>query len=78
MDADISLTGRKACVRGRTPLKGASVTARELRGGAALVLAGLAAEGVTQLEGWQFVKRGYEDLLENFQALGGRILKEHG
>ena len=45
---------------------------------AALVLAGLAAEGVTQLEGWQFVKRGYEDLLENLQALGGRIFKEHG
>ncbi|HIR93659.1 MAG TPA: UDP-N-acetylglucosamine 1-carboxyvinyltransferase [Candidatus Egerieimonas intestinavium] len=78
MGADISLTGRRACVRGGPRLAGTGVTARELRGGAALVLAGLAAEGVTQLEGWQFVKRGYEDLLENLQALGGRIFKEHG
>lgn len=78
MGADITLAGRKAFIRGGRRLKGAAVTARELRGGAALALAALAAEGVTEISGWHFVERGYEDLLEGLQALGGRILKEHG
>ncbi|MEG1605053.1 MAG: UDP-N-acetylglucosamine 1-carboxyvinyltransferase [Clostridia bacterium] len=72
MGADIMVTDRIAVIRGGA-LNGAKVAARDLRGGAALVLAGLAAEGVTEVEGAGLIDRGYEKLEDMIFALGGRI-----
>ena len=54
-------------------LTGTQVTAPDLRAGAALVLAGLAAEGHTIVEDIKFILRGYEDFAEKLQSLGGEI-----
>ena len=72
MGADIWASGRMCLVRGGRPT-GARLTARDLRGGAALVLAGLAAEGVTEVEGAGLIDRGYEDLEHMLGRLGGRV-----
>lgn len=57
-------------------MHGEKVFAQELRGGAALVLAGLAAEGRTQVFNPQFVERGYENFCGNLSALGAEIRKD--
>lgn len=72
MGADIMLNGRSARIRG-TALKGNVIEAEELRGGAALVLAGLAAEGETVIQNPFYIERGYEDLYGKLQSLGGNI-----
>lgn len=72
MGADIHIKGREAWIRGGT-LKGARVEAQELRGGAALVIAGLAAEGVTYIENPQYIERGYEDICQDLKMLGAAI-----
>ena len=54
-------------------LKGATVAAHDLRAGAALVIAGLSAEGTTIVENIHFVERGYQNLIEKFTALGADI-----
>ena len=72
MGADILLSDRMAVVRGGR-LTGARVAARDLRGGAALTLAGLCAEGVTEVEGVPLIDRGYEALDEALNALGADI-----
>ena len=72
MGADIFLSDRMAVVRGGR-LTGARVAARDLRGGAALTLAGLCAEGVTEVEGVPLIDRGYEALDEALNALGADI-----
>ena len=54
-------------------MKGARVEAQELRGGAALVIAGLAAEGVTYIENPQYIERGYEDICQDLKMLGAAI-----
>jgi len=72
MGADIKLEGRLAVIKGVEKLTGANVCARDLRGGAALVLAGLAAEGTTVISGIKHIDRGYEDIelkLSNAGAL---------
>jgi|LSQX01.3.fsa_nt_gb UDP-N-acetylglucosamine 1-carboxyvinyltransferase len=73
LGADIKVDGRIAVVRGVPRLSGALVTAKDLRGGAALVLAGLAAEGVTEVEGIEHIDRGYENLGEKLKSLGAEI-----
>lgn len=73
MGADITVTKNRAHIRGKDKLQGTLVTARELRGGAALVLAGLAAQGTTQVQGRHFIDRGYEDIQKDLRCLGGRI-----
>ncbi len=60
-------------VRGRETLHGARVCARELRGGAALVIAGLMAEGESIVEGYPFIYRGYENICRDFRELGARV-----
>lgn len=72
MGADIWMSGRTCVVRGGR-LTGARVSARDLRGGAALVLAGLAAEGVTEVSGVELIDRGYEKLEASIRTLGGKI-----
>ena len=76
MGADIKVEGRSAVVRGVTELQGANVVARELRGGAALVVAALAAAGTTTISGTEFIDRGYEDIEKYLSSCGARIRRE--
>ena len=73
MGADIHVTGSSAMVRGGRRLTGAPVMASDLRAGAALVLAGLAAEGETRVQRIYHVERGYEHLADKLSAVGARI-----
>ena len=73
MGANIKLEGRLAVIKGVSRLTGASVTARDLRGGAALVLAGLAADGETIVSGVKHIDRGYESLEKKLLILGANI-----
>ena len=73
MGADIQISGKTAIVTGTDMLYGATVTARDLRAGAALVIAGLAAKGTTWVKNIHYVERGYEKLIEKFTALGAQI-----
>ena len=75
MGAHILCSGRTAVVRGVEQLYGARVTARDLRGGAALVLAGLRAQGVTQVDRAELIDRGYDHLERQLGALGARIAR---
>ncbi len=73
MGAYIQVEGKTAMVYGKERLHGATVRARDLRAGAALVIAGLAAEGITRVENIHYVERGYERLIEKLTALGAKI-----
>ena len=73
MGAKIEINGKTAEVTGRERLKGTTVIARDLRAGAALVIAGLCAEGTTRVENIHFVERGYENIIEKLTALGANI-----
>lgn len=73
MGADITLEGEQALIRGVPGLSAASVEAGELRGAAALFLAGLNARGVTRIRGCGFADRGYEHFCENLIGLGADI-----
>ena len=76
MGADIRTEGRVAVVCGTERLHGTEVVATDLRGGAALVVAGLAAEGVTTVQGIGHIQRGYADLAGDLRALGARITEQ--
>jgi UDP-N-acetylglucosamine 1-carboxyvinyltransferase len=73
MGADIRTEGRHAIVRGVDRLSGAPVTASDVRAGAALVLAGLVAEGETVVYGGEHVDRGYSDLAATLRSLGADV-----
>ena len=73
MGADIRTEGRHAVVRGVDRLSGAPVRALDVRAGAALVLAGLAADGETPVLDPHHVDRGYADLAGQLQALGADV-----
>ncbi|MBQ7341375.1 MAG: UDP-N-acetylglucosamine 1-carboxyvinyltransferase [Oscillospiraceae bacterium] len=73
MGADILINGKTAIVTGVENLRGAKVQAHDLRAGAALVIAGLSAQGTTEVENIHFIERGYERLVEKFSALGADI-----
>jgi len=73
MGADISIEGNTAIVRGRPKLQGAPVMATDLRASASLVLAGLAAEGVTEVSRVYHLDRGYTLLEEKLSGVGARI-----
>lgn len=73
LGADISVEGRKAVVRGPTKLQGTTVMASDLRASAALVLAGLAAEGETVVDRIYHLDRGYETMEVKLSQLGARI-----
>lgn len=77
MGARIQLDSRDALIEGGAELKGCRVFAEELRGGAALILAGLAAEGTTVVENPHFIERGYEDICRVITALGGTIERKY-
>ncbi|MHB1005223.1 MAG: UDP-N-acetylglucosamine 1-carboxyvinyltransferase [Chloroflexota bacterium] len=76
MGARIGVTGQTANIEGPAHLKGTTVRALDLRAGAALVLAALAAEGETVIEEIRHLERGYEDVVGKLAALGASIRKE--
>lgn len=78
MGANISINGECATIFGGASLKGCEVYAQELRGGAALILAALAAEGVTTLWGYHYILRGYADIFEDLRSLGALVMKDTG
>ena len=73
MGAYIQLAGRAAMVSGVGRLHGAAVRSTDLRGGAALVVAGLGAEGTTQVSELRHIRRGYQELDKNLRTLGADI-----
>ena len=73
MGANIRINGKTAMVSGVDRLYGSTVCAHDLRAGAALVIAGLAAQGTTYVEHIHFIERGYEKLVEKLTALGADI-----
>ena len=75
MGADIRTEGHHAVVRGTERLSGAPVRAHDIRAGAALVVAGLAAEGETEVAGATHIDRGYEDLVSKLVGIGASITR---
>lgn len=76
MGANIQINGKTAIITGVQKLHGTTVCAHDLRAGAALVIAGLAAEGTTCVENVHFVERGYENIVEKLTALGASISRD--
>ncbi|MDW0108625.1 UDP-N-acetylglucosamine 1-carboxyvinyltransferase [Sporosarcina aquimarina] len=75
MNASSRVEGRSAIIHGPTPLHAAKVKASDLRAGAALVIAGLIAEGETEIQGISHIERGYGGLIEKLHGLGADIEK---
>jgi UDP-N-acetylglucosamine 1-carboxyvinyltransferase len=75
MGASIETAGNRASIKGNTKLRGCSVIATDLRAGAAMVLAGLVAEGQTEISEIYHIERGYEKFIEKFAELGADIKK---
>ncbi len=73
MGATIEVDGRIAKINGGAALHGASVTSVDLRAGAALIVAGLAAEGRTEVTNIELIRRGYQDIVAKFRSLGADI-----
>ena len=76
LGADVRTDGHHAVVRGRPRLSGAPVRAHDIRAGAALVLAGLVAEGVTEVHDVAHIDRGYEGFVDKLVALGADVRRE--
>lgn len=75
MGANIKIEGRSAIIQGERALQGAQVISTDLRAGAALVLAGLMAEGTTEIAEIYHIERGYSDFIQKFKALGANITR---
>ncbi len=78
MGAKITIEGKMAVIKGIKKLSGADVNSPDLRGGAALVLAGLTAQGITTANKIEHILRGYENLDEKLRTLGAKIEKKEG
>jgi len=76
LGADVRTDGHHAVVRGKERLSGAPVTAHDIRAGAALVLAGLVADGVTEVTEVHHIDRGYQDFVDDLRALGADVRRE--
>jgi UDP-N-acetylglucosamine 1-carboxyvinyltransferase len=77
MGADIKQEGRTAVINGVPKLTGAQTTAYDLRAGAALVCAALAAEGQSEISGIEHIERGYENMVEKLRSLGAQVTSKH-
>ncbi len=75
MGADISVQGNYAMIVGPTEMSGTKLRARDLRAGAAMVIAGLVADGETEIEDAHIIERGYENIETKLTALGAEIWK---
>lgn len=73
MGAKITIEGKTAIIRGVRKLIGTEVMATDLRGGAALVLAGLVAKGKTKISNIEYILRGYENLDKKLNSLGAKV-----
>ena len=73
MGASIKVEGNTAIIDGVPRYTGASITAPDLRAGAAMVIAALMANGETEIENIHFIERGYEDIVQKLQDLGAQI-----
>lgn len=76
MNANIKVEGRSAIVNGPVKLQGAKVKATDLRAGASLVIAGLIADGMTEITGLEHIDRGYSHLVEKLTGLGATVWRE--
>lgn len=76
MGANINVEGKTAIIQGVPQIYGAEIETKDLRGGAALILAGLMADGVTKVSGVNYLERGYEKLIEKLTRIGAKISKE--
>lgn len=73
MGAALEVTNDVLLIEGKEKLHGSKITARELRGSAALIIAGLIAEGITVLDTDRYLKRGYIDIVSDLKLLGALI-----
>jgi len=78
MGAQVNILDNIAIIEGVTDLHGAPITATDLRAGAALVIAGLMAKGVTEIYEPHFIDRGYENIEAKLRSLGAVISREKG
>ncbi|MFB6466254.1 UDP-N-acetylglucosamine 1-carboxyvinyltransferase [Cytobacillus sp. Hz8] len=76
MNANIKVESRSAIINGPIKLQGAKVKASDLRAGASLVIAGLLAEGITEITGMEHIDRGYSHLVEKLNGLGATVWRE--
>ena len=76
MGADIQVNGTVAVIQGVEELIGSPVRADDLRAGAAMLIAGLAARGTTEIENVVYIDRGYENFVEKLRALGADIYRK--
>ena len=73
MGADVTVDGNRATINGVARLKAAEVTATDLRAGAALIIAGLNAEGETKVAGVEKIERGYDDIVGKLRSIGAEV-----
>ncbi|MDW5300312.1 MAG: UDP-N-acetylglucosamine 1-carboxyvinyltransferase [Sedimentibacter sp.] len=73
MGVDVKIEGRSAVLKGNSALSGAKVKATDLRAGAALIIAGLLAEGETEITEVYHIKRGYANIIEKLQKIGANV-----
>ncbi|WP_044894358.1 UDP-N-acetylglucosamine 1-carboxyvinyltransferase [Bacillus alveayuensis] len=76
MGANVKVEGRSAIITGPSKLQGAKVKASDLRAGAALVAAGLMAEGITEITGLEHIDRGYSHIEDKLNGLGAKVWRE--
>ncbi|MFC7391878.1 UDP-N-acetylglucosamine 1-carboxyvinyltransferase [Scopulibacillus cellulosilyticus] len=76
MSAEVKVEGRSSIITGPTGLQGAKVKATDLRAGASLVVAGLMANGITEVLGLEHIDRGYSQLVEKLQGIGANVWRE--
>jgi UDP-N-acetylglucosamine 1-carboxyvinyltransferase len=77
-DVRVAIENNTALIKGGTPLSGAPVEAPDIRAGAALVVAGLAAQGETEIIGLEYIDRGYERFEEMLSSLGAQVQRSSG
>ena len=77
-DVRVAIENNTALIKGGSPLSGAPVEAPDIRAGAALVVAGLAAHGETDIIGLEYIDRGYERLEEMLSSLGAQVQRSSG
>lgn len=76
MGADLKVEGNSAIIHGPMRLQGAKVRATDLRAGASLIVAGLIADGITEISGLEYIDRGYDGLVEKLSGLGAKIWRQ--
>ena len=76
MGANIMVEGKTATITGGSKMTGARVKAVDLRGGAAVLIAALAADGISEITGIEIIERGYHDIVGKLEKLGANIKKD--